>query len=211
MWAVELVSAVAWPTVVVLVLYRIPSTAWSTLPDLLKRKWEFGIPGLVHAKMDAAEQQHGDGPSKEKLDPASPGPSINPRPAAANIETMLRKELQTVDAEKQVDVLLHALVFSRLLGSHEFVYNRIFGSQIQGLKGLNERGRVSVDEGRRFYQTYADRFPVLYDTYTFDQWLGFLLSNQLVTKNDNNLEITVFGQDFLRYLVDLRLTESKPW
>ncbi|MEJ0038477.1 MAG: hypothetical protein WDO68_20760 [Gammaproteobacteria bacterium] len=39
-------------------------------------------------------------------------------------------------ADRQAQ-LVRALAISRLLASHEFVYNRIFGSQIEGLKRLD--------------------------------------------------------------------------
>jgi hypothetical protein len=48
-----------------------------------------------------------------------------------------------------------------------------------------------------------------YATYAFEGWLSFMLNNGLVERTGDTLRSTVFGNDFLIYLREQRLTENK--
>lgn len=210
MWFVELVRALAWPITVVVVALAFKSEFLAFIPPMLRRKIELELPGGFKAKIGAAEQQQGGNPTDKKLDE---NPAIKPSPRAALnlIETRLRGELESMDAARKEPVLLRELAQSRLEMGHEFTYNRIFGSQILALKRLNEVGCATVDDAREFFKPYAEQFPQIYSNYGFDGWLGFLISNSLIVQNGSVLKISDFGRDFLIYLTDRRLTESKPW
>lgn len=208
---VELVKAVAWPIVVVIVALGFKPNLIATFPALLRRKLAFKVAGF-EATIDAAEQLQAsaENPATEKL-PQRAELDPSPRLAVNLIETRLRSDVEAVDATRKEAILLRALAISRLEGSHEFIYNRIFGSQIAGLKRLNESGHATVDDAREFFRPYAEQFPQVYSNYGFDGWLGFLRSNGLIQQNNNILEINDFGRDFLIYLTERRLSESKPW
>jgi hypothetical protein len=211
MWIVELAKALAWPIAAVIIVLGLKVELRSFLPPFLRRKMEIELPGGFKAKIDVAEQQQGDNPTSIALDVQKPTLDPSPSPAVNIIEARIRRESENIDAAKKEAILLRALAQSRLQAGHEFTYNRIFGSQILGLKRLNEVGRATVDDAREFFKPYAEQFPQIYANYGFDGWLGFLKGNALITQTGNTIEITDFGREFLFYLTAARLSENKPW
>jgi hypothetical protein len=71
----------------------------------------------------------------------------------------LQKALNKIDVKARESILLSSLAEARLRAGHEFVYNRIFGSQISALKRLNEVGQATVDDARQLFELYARQFP----------------------------------------------------
>jgi len=211
MWIVELAKALAWPIAAVIIVLSFKVELRSFLPPFLRRKMEIELPGGFKAKIDVAEQQQGDNPTATALDVRKPTLDPSPSPAVNIIETRIRRESENIDAAKKEAILVRALAQSRLQAGHEFTYNRIFGSQILGLKRLNEAGRATIDDAREFFKPYAEQFPQIYANYGFDGWLGFLKKNSLITQTGNTIEITDFGREFLFYLTAARLVENKPW
>lgn len=211
MWYVELVKELVWPAVVIYIFSALRPEIRGVLPAAFNRIRELELPGGIKAKMDVAEQQQAskENPIEEKLNAKQtlPIPSL----AVSQIEARLRSELEVIEEGQRQTILLRALAQSRLEAGHEFTYNRIFGSQIAGLKRLNEAGRVTVNDAHEFFKRYAEQFHEFYRAFGFEDWLGFLLNTGLVVRNDDVLEITEFGREFLVYLTTRRLSEAKPW
>lgn len=71
------------------------------------------------------------------------------------------------------------------------------------LQFLNTLGAAGTDAAavRPWYSLAAGREPRIYETYSFDQWLGFLQSHQLVIRNGDVVAITLEGREFLKYLL----------
>jgi hypothetical protein len=100
--------------------------------------------------------------------------------------------------------------------THEFIYSRIFGSQIEALKQLDLRGPMgaSLEEAQQYFRDQVVKLhPEFYSGYGFDGWLGFLVFNNLVAKDEKSgrLTVTPYGHDFLVYLREQRMNEAKPW
>jgi hypothetical protein len=112
--------------------------------------------------------------------------------------TELENRLNTIDKQAREATLVRALAETRLLAGHEFVYNRIFGSQILALKRLNEVGQATIDDVQQFFKPYAEQYPQLYSKY-------------VIVQKDGLVEISDFGRDFLIYLTIMRLSENKLW
>jgi hypothetical protein len=211
MWFVELVRAVAWPTAVVVIALGYKPELLRALPVFLRRAIKFEGFG-VKAEVGATEPQQqiaADNPAAEKLPEATLVP--DPRPAVNLMEAQLRGQASGIEAPRREPILLRALAMSRLEAGHLFVYNRIYGSQIVGLRRLNEAGQATVDQAREFFRPVEEQFPQVYASYGFDGWLKFLKDNSLVVQNGDVLEITEFGRDFLTYLTNQRLAEGKPF
>ena len=211
MLLVEFFKAVAWPVVTALIALGYKPEIVSGLPAFLRRK--IAIEGFgVKASIDAAEQQKSsaENPAQESLAQTS---ALSPRPRkAVNIlELHIGRDLDGFASDRREPALIRALAERSLVAGHEFTYNRIFGSQIAGLKRLDEVGVVTVEQARAFYQPYGENFPQIYSNYGFDGWLGFLRINNLVNQNGSSLQLSDFGKDFLIYLTEKGLTESKAW
>ena len=200
-FVLDVLKLVVWPTALVI-------GAWLVLPRLLgSRKFEFSGYGV---KVAAAEQQQSIAQPAERLAlPATnPLPPVN-REAIRLLEEGFRRELEAIPQANKEAVLVRALSVAHLLGHHAAIYNIIFGSQIAGLRRLDEVGSVTVNEARQFFQPYERAYPEIYKDYKFDGWLGYMVSNGLVIREGDRLKASPFGHDFLVWLRESRLTEAK--
>jgi hypothetical protein len=177
---VKVLVPLGWPIVTVIVTLLLKGEMFTFLRSILQRNFEFELPGGFKGKVDAAEQQKSadQNPAAKELTVAAPAPSQSP--ALNRIVIELQNVLITIDKQAREATLVHALAEVRLRAGHEFVYNRIFGSQISALKRLNEVGQATIDDTQQFFKPYAEQFPQLYSKYGFDKWAGFLESNGLI-------------------------------
>jgi hypothetical protein len=85
----------------------------------------------------------------------------------------------------------------------------IYGSQLKALHDLNISGLKTYDQLRTYYDDAVRQYPEGYKGITFEMWVGFLKSFVLVREHDpTHIEITIRGQEFLRYLVESRYDPS---
>lgn len=72
---------------------------------------------------------------------------------------------------------------------------------------------IAVSEWNDFKSIYdhaVNRFPEVYSGYSYDSYINYLISNNLIVKNsENKISITLFGRDFLKYLADSGLSIDK--
>jgi len=133
-----------------------------------------------------------------------------PQRAAVHIvENELRLHVDLLSQDERVPILLRALAETRVRAGHEFVYNRIFGSQILGLKALNQRGAISRADAIKEFQPLKAQYPEAYEKYDFDDWVGWLQRMNLVSYSDGTYQITPIGRDFLVYMAEQGLLENK--
>lgn len=97
--------------------------------------------------------------------------------------------------------LIQALSSGAVSYLHDTSWAYIYGSQIDALNELNSKGALTVNDLKRFYDSAARAHPHTYSTYTFDQWLGWIINNTLVRQDSGIVQLTVRGKDFLKYLV----------
>ena len=205
---VEIIKAVAWPIAAVIIALVFKAQLRGLLPRLRRA-------GPTGVEFDPADAQ-----KTSTVEPTTtePGklkefPGMIRTPAIERVERLLHASLAAktdIKPEEREPFLLRVLAQSQLEATFERVYGLIFGSQIAGLRGLNTRGRVTVDGAREFFKGVESLYADFYKAYGFEGWLGFLINNGLVTRNGDILEITDLGRDFLMYLTARRLPENKP-
>ncbi len=199
-------KALAWPIMTGVGVWRLTPLLASLLAG---RKVEVAAFG-VKATMSTAERQQDAPANPATLTPATAAPlPLIDRPALCILMQRIRANLDTHPKDGREFVLLKELAISRLVGTYESIYNRIFGSQILCLRLLDDAGRATVEQAQEFFRPYAVRYPEVYAAYQFEGWLGFMTKNELVTRNEDRLEVAPFGHDFLVYLREARLTEAK--
>jgi hypothetical protein len=130
-------------------------------------------------------------------------------PATTIVEKNLRRVLTTIPEQERIDRLVSTLAVTNLERDFERTYIAIFGSQIYALQQLNTRGPISLADIRALWEPFEQRYPDIYNIYTFDKWLAFLTNRPLVTVDNDRAEITVFGREFLMYLPARNLSDSK--
>jgi hypothetical protein len=137
-------------------------------------------------------------------------------PLVRRREDLIRQDLQKLqpDAQPQevVNVLVRHLAVAQLSLYAEQIYRTIFGSQIALLKQLNIAGSLTRDQLESFYETAKAQFPLLYATYSFEQYLHYLQVWNLISTQDNkHYVITDEGKAFLQWIVIVGASEIKPF
>ena len=112
------------------------------------------------------------------------------------------KYLEQFDPPER-DKVLHRLIAAYAI-KYEFeeIYRTIFGSQLSALEFVNSStAGAELKLLEIFFRQGVAQAPDFYEKYSFDQWLQFLTANQpLVEKNDQQVQITLYGREFLKYL-----------
>lgn len=112
--------------------------------------------------------------------------------------------------EEKTKILVRALANARVTLEHNSVAHVIFGSQLRLLVSLNAVGSgLPIDEIQKHYSEARAAYPEVHANSSFDDWIRFLISQNLVVRKDHHYEITLFGSDFLKYLIDARLTHER--
>jgi hypothetical protein len=204
--AVDLVKALAWPLAVGAIAWRLGPGFLEALRGRSVKVEGFGASITVEQQVTSPDNPI-NGPGLDR--PARP-PAVVLRETVQLLEQRIKADLAQYAQADREPALINALAAARVAGTHEFHYNRIFGSQIAGLRLLDERGSATVAEARTFFEPYARQYPQVYSTYGFDGWLGFMLKAKLVDRTGDRLTTTPYGHDFLVYLREVRLTEIKP-
>jgi len=103
------------------------------------------------------------------------------------------------DANK---ALIKSLAGTQLLLEFERVENTIFASQVAALTFLNPRTPTQLSDIEPFYSAAASKYPKLYENKPFHDWLSYLIAKTLVRVNEDGVEITVRGREYLKARID---------
>lgn len=201
---VELIQGVAWPLVVLAVIWHFRSEVRGLLGRLVKigRGGAEFQPGDQSPKSDEEPGLKPDSiklPSTEHLGPAL-------RPVVDRMQPKLSDYLS--EAVKQTGKTRENLLFQTFTENYvalhlERAYRQIFGSQILALEFLRDRpdreGDMYVLE-TLYYKKAAAAWPVMYQSITFDQWLGYLRSYELIEVKGDSVKLTDVGLALTGYI-----------
>jgi hypothetical protein len=132
------------------------------------------------------------------------------------LENQIKAELSEKGLEVQSEtdkVLLRHLAGTQLLLEFERIHNLIFGSQIYLLRQLNSLAPNGVieDEVIRHFDRIKQQFNESFKEWTAEQYLSFLYSKLLITKDENsNIHLTNLGVEYLIWITRNGLREDKP-
>lgn len=132
-----------------------------------------------------------------------------------DLEDKITKGLKEKDLEIDTDtskVLLRYFVGTVLLLEFERIHSIIFGSQIFLLKELNiKKSGVADTEVIAHFNSVKQAFPVALANWDCEQYLTFLYTRLLITKNpDNTIHITNLGSEYLQWIIKNGQREDKP-
>jgi hypothetical protein len=213
--AATVASILTWPMVVLILGIVAILVFRRELRSLIERTERIRAPGVgIQA---AARQTKPDAVGRENASEAAE----ELRRMFDNQLLIERAQLITSDLDKREvrgeereKFLTRLAAATGLMWQFETAYNAIWGSQLELLALLNTLGPQGLagDEIRPFYDGAARKFPAMYQTYGFDQWIAFLQGTQLILpKEDNRFAVTVQGREFLKYLVERGYTTMKPF
>jgi len=107
-----------------------------------------------------------------------------------------------LDSEETAIVLIRHLAATQLAVRCERTLRVIFGSQLLALHLMNNSGVQAEDTVRAIFENARAAEPQFYGSYSFDDWIGFLIKEVTVIKSEQGrYGITVYGSIFLQYAV----------
>jgi hypothetical protein len=112
-------------------------------------------------------------------------------------------------AEELIPVLIRYTAALSIAYAFSELYRIIWGSQLSLLDYLNAHSPQPITALRVFYSSGVSQYPLYYEAYTFEQWLGFLKDQLLIREDAGMIGITVRGREFLTYLTNTGLSRYK--
>ncbi|MCX2681065.1 hypothetical protein OOZ15_14020 [Galbibacter sp. EGI 63066] len=104
--------------------------------------------------------------------------------------------------EEKIERLTNYGCLLYIMRHFDIVYNDIFGSQIRILEHINSHAGQTRESVKFFYENAKKNNPKFYENYSYEQYLDFLFSYTLLREDNNILNITILGVDFLKYLTE---------
>jgi hypothetical protein len=141
---------------------------------------------------------------------------IMKEPISASIlkrEKTVQSQLQAFNLkneEEKISVLARALATSRVELEFHKISKMIFGSQVTLLVQLSgTHNGITRQQAEAIFNQAQTTFPDLYSGKKFDEWLSYIHSSNLITSVENKIDITQYGTDFLKFLVDSRMAYNR--
>jgi hypothetical protein len=186
------------------------------LKDFLGRVLKLGLKHWVHVEVAPTHNQADAKPPDKGLEVGEVEPTVvemwhGGNPVVREREQLIRDEIDRakLDDQKIIPVLINRLAVIQLLLSAEQIYRMIFGSQIALLKQLNTSGPVPRAQFMSVYNNAKARWSNAYTSYSFDQYVGFLLNQGLIISIGDGYAITNAGREFLKWMAETGVVEDK--
>lgn len=207
-----MIEAIAWP-IVALILGLVAIFVFrSPLVRKIDRISRAGTDGITfeHAQADSqatASKPPIGGMSFEDLmkHPVSSAVLDRERFITARLKEMTLK----ADSER-LAVLTRALASVGMDLDFTKLSHGIFGSQLALLVQLaGTRAGLDLSQVEAQFEAAKAQYAELYAQRTFEDWLAYLLNNNLVRKIERVIDLTQHGSDFLKFLVDARQAHTR--
>jgi hypothetical protein len=191
---VQVMVAYAWPILILIGVFYFRAD----IRSLLGRLKEIRATGAV---FDPQKTQ-ASAPPAVKTDISSlVEVGLSRTPLIANVENNILANISQISEDKKVAYLVRVLAQALIENKFERIYTFIFGSQIGGLRALKTSGgKVPLGEAERFFDAKKAEFGNVYEKSTFSDWFSYVERNDLAKLVDASVEITLTGEDFLRFL-----------
>lgn len=112
--------------------------------------------------------------------------------------------------EERSAVLIRAAALSRIEMEFTRIAHTIFGSQMTLLVELTGVPKlVPLERAKGIYLQAQQTFPEMHKERSFDDWLKFMSSWKLVEVQAAGISLTQYGIDYLKFLLDERLTYQR--
>lgn len=175
--------------------------------SLLKRVSRLGKDG---AAFDGAQPQES---TEQKLEQPAFAELMR-HPVSASVlrrEELIRTEMAHFNEPEKVQVLQRAVAMSRVELDFTRVSNIIFGTQLALMVRLagSTQGLTRAQAEEAFAQAQK-AWPTSHADRTVDEWMAFLVTHGLIEVLTDRIELTAWGADFLKFLVDARLAHDRP-
>ncbi len=203
----ELTKAIVWPCLCLIFLYLFRDS----LSDLIRRIKKVGNKHIGIETASRVDQQEGSmkGPANILSGEYSNAKIDNflgsfDDATITSIGDSIKELLKTDTMETAQDKANCLFRYSQALNVYlrfETIYKSIYGSQLKLLLTINGKEAENKDSLKIFYDTAFSDYPTVYANYSYDQYLDYLSTNQLIVlTEEGRVGISIFGRDFLTFI-----------
>lgn len=132
----------------------------------------------------------------------------------SDLESSIKNEIIQKGLEISTEtetVLIRHLAGTQLLMEFLRIDKYIFGSQLNLLKELAEiqPEGYTKNEIEEYFESVKQSFPNSFNNWDVKKYLGFLFSSILITKNDEKIHLTNFGQEYIDWVAENRANDYR--
>ena len=200
-------DALIWPGVVIIIALGAIVILRPAFVDLIKR-----ISGASKDGVTFVRGQEGQAAPKDTLS----FKDLMDMPINSSVlarEKFIKEKFHEFDLkseEEKLSVLIRSLALVRLELEYRNISSLIFGSQMQLLVVLaGIPSATKIEKATAIFEDAQSKFPDIHKDRKFDEWLEFLVNTGLVIKNKDEIDISQYGSDFLKFIVDARIAYER--
>jgi len=134
-------------------------------------------------------------------------------PTALEREQFVDKQIHSLglatDSEK-IAALVRVFAITRIEFEFNNIAHTIFGSQVALLIQISgTKNGITRQEANATFEQAQKEYPDLHGGRKFEEWFSYPLNSNLVTFVADRIDITQYGKDFLKHLVDTRQAHQR--
>ncbi|MBJ2124798.1 hypothetical protein [Flavobacterium sp. IB48] len=209
----DFLSTISWPIVALVVFLSLKTPIKNFINNI--KKFTYGGTGIEtnlankQIEEDSLSEILGNNPDATNLDRILAKFSDS---TLKSLDKIIENETQisTIDnPQNKYDRIYKYAKILILVKNIEKIHALIFGSQIRLLQRLNYSYSESKSDLKQYYDDAVKKNSEGYNDYSYENYLNFLVINDLVKIDNETVSITDYGKDFLRYIVEANLTVEK--
>jgi len=203
----EIIKSLAWP----LLGGGLALSFHKPLSSFINRIIKIDKDGVITAPVPGAQLEKKEPPEIEVEKLLN---LISASDLITSIESNIKEELRSKGCDTEgssIKILIRHLAGTQLLLSFEKIQNSIFGSQVFLLKKLNEvagQGKPLIFT-EYYFEEIKSQYPEAFDKWSCEQYLKFLYESSLITKQNDQIHITVKGVEYLTWLIRNGIQENR--
>ncbi|MCU0423866.1 MAG: hypothetical protein MUC81_13755 [Bacteroidia bacterium] len=202
---IQIIDVLKWPILVLIIVLLIKKP----IVDLINRVTKIGHGGT---SFEAEQQKSAEKQEKRQISNVDRALGLFRLETVEIFKSAVLQEinLDSIPTEKEkTELLMNYSIALYIIKHYELIYNSIYGSQLLILQQLNTFTYEDNESLKRYYDYAVERSPKFYDNYSYEEYIEFLYSFNLIVLENGRVIITVLGIDFLKYITETGKTLNK--
>ena len=206
----KLAEIAAWPLAFIIAVIVAVYALRESLGGLLARLNKANLGTVLEFNSDVQKTEPiKDKPNIEDVSPHDPFGLIRESEGAISEDL---EQLNLASDSEKISLLIKNIADLQLRIVYINSLRIIFRSQYDLLVALNSQAApVGREFLKSFYDEAKDRHPRLYESYSFEEYLNYLVSNGFVISEKGGNRISNFGRSFLTFITENGINISRTY
>jgi hypothetical protein len=199
------IDTLKWPVLILIIFFVLRKE----IVSLVNRVTKIGLAGTT---VEAQQQQKVQGQEKKKISNIERSLGLFREETIELFKGFVFKETDIDNIKNDNDKIEHLLNYSviiYILKHFGTIYDSIYGSQLLILQQLNSSTSEDMNSLKHFYDKAVEQNPKGYEDYSYESYLNFLTSFNLIVQERDKIKITILGVDFLKFITETNKSFNK--